>query len=52
MYGIIRELKVNLRLNIYMCIHILYIYEYHQRMLYHLWLVTVEFYFIHEKVGL
>ena len=33
MYGIVRELDINPRLNIY-------IYEYHQRMLYRLWLVS------------
>ena len=35
MYGIVRELDINPRLNIY-----IYIYEYHQRMLYRLWLVS------------
>ena len=36
MTGIVRELDINPRLNIYIYI---YIYEYHQRMLYRLWLV-------------
>ena len=37
MNGIVRELDINPRLNIYIYI---YIYEYHQRMLYRLWLVS------------
>ena len=41
MYGIVRELDINPRLNIYV-----YMYEYHQRMLYRLWLAIVEFYCI------
>ena len=44
MYGIVRELDINPRLNIY--IIYICIYEYHQRMLYRLWLAIVEFYFI------